>query len=137
MDLLSDRSHAPTSRYDHHADSFAIPPRYAGGKNDGAYLAFREDISSRPGYVSRFTDSPSNLPPVTHTVGPPVITKARPTRPSSHNESYSTGHRAIPRANTDEPPLSLVPMNNLIAHHPFPRDVQDEQVLRVFMPRLE
>ena len=136
MDVLPpDRSHAPTSRHDH-ADSFAIPPRYTGGKNDGAYPTFREDISSRPGYVSRFTDGPNNLPSVIHNAGPPVTAKARPTHPSYH-DSYSIGHKAIPRSNPDEPPLSLVPMNNLIAHHPFPRDVQDEQVLRVFMPRLE
>lgn len=128
-------SHAPAPHYDHHGDSLAFPPRYVGGgTSDKVYPGFREDTPPRPGYVPRLTDSPSNLPPVTHNAGPPVITK---TLPSSYHDPYSAGYRAIPRSNTDEPPLSLVPMNNLIAHHPFPRDVQDEQVLRVFMPRLE
>lgn len=126
-------SHAPTSRYDHHGDTIAIPPRYTAGKNDNAYPPFREDVPSRPGYVQRHTDGLINLPPVTHNPSPPIIAKARP----MHHDPYSPGHRPIPRSNADEPPLSLVPMNNLIAHHPFPRDVQDEQVLRVFMPRLE
>ncbi|KAF9653971.1 hypothetical protein BDM02DRAFT_3107157 [Thelephora ganbajun] len=130
-------SHLPTSRQDHHGDNFAIPPRYAGDVNDNTYPAFSEDTSSRPGYTSRPTDGTSNLLPVTYNAGPQIITKARQTRPSSNHDPYSAGHRAIPRSNTDEPPLSLVPMNNLIAHHPFPRGVQDEQVLRVFMPRLE
>jgi len=137
MDVSSGCSHAPTSRYDHHGESFAIPPRYAGGANDNPYPAFREEISSQPGYVLRHTDSLSNLPPVTYNASPPVIPKPRPTRPASYHDHYSAGHRAIPRSNTDEPPLSLVPMDNLIAHHPFPRDVQDEQVLRVFLPHLE
>lgn len=134
MDVSSHHSRAPALRYDHHGDSFAIPPRYGGGKNDSAYSTFREDIPLRPGYVSRPTD---DLSPVTHNAGLPVTTKARLTCPSSYHDPNSSGHRAIPRSNTDEPPLSLVPMNNLIDHHPFPRDVQDEQVLRVFMPRLE
>jgi len=116
-------SHTLTSRYDSHGDTFATPPRYA----DSAYPTFREDVSPRPGYVSRSADGLGSLPPI----------QSRPTRPSSYPDPYSARHRPIPRSDTNSPPLSLVPMNNLIAHHPFPRDVQDEQVLRVFMPRLE
>lgn len=122
-------SHAPISRYDHNGDSFAIQaPRYPGDTTDIAYPL---------GDVPRLTDGLGSLPPIIHNPSPPLISKTRPTRPTSYHGTFSSGFRAIPRSNTDEPPLSLVPMNNLIAHHPFPRDVQDEQVLRVFMPRLE
>lgn len=88
------------------------------------------------GYLPRFSDGLGDLPPVTHN-SEPQTARARPTRPVSYHDPYSAGHRAIPRSNSNEPPPSLVPMNNLIAHHPFHRDAQDEQVLRVFMPRLE
>ena len=135
--LFPGYSHPPTLRYDHHGDGLAFPPRYPGGANDKGHPALREDVPSRPGYVPRVTNGLSNLPPVAHNAGPPVIAKPRTTRPASYHDAYSAGHRTIPRPNAEEPPLSLVPMNNLIAHHPFPRDVQDEQVLRVFMPRLE
>jgi len=114
--------HTVTSGYDHHGDNFAISPHYT----DNAYPSIREDIPLRPSYVSRSPDGPGNLPSV----------QARQTRPLSYPDSHSPRHRTIPRSNTDDPPLSLVPMDNLIAHHPFPRDVQDEQVLRVFMRRL-
>jgi len=127
MNVSSCRSHT-TSRYDHRGDTFAIPPRYPSGTNDNAFPTFRENTPSLPGYVSR-PDGLGNLPP--------IVAQARPTRPSSYHDPHSARYRVTPRSNTDEPPLSLVPMDNLIAHHPFPRDVQDEQVLRVFMPRLE
>lgn len=121
--------YAPTPRRDHHGDTFAIPPRYtAGGTKDNVYPA---------GYVPRFTDDLGGLPPVSHNSGPRIISKTRPTRPTSYHDPFSAEHRATPRSNNDQPSLSLVPINNLVAHHPFPRDVQDEQVLRVFMPRLE
>lgn len=113
-------SHVSTSCYDHHGDNFATPPHYQGGTTDNAYL--------------RLTDGLVNLPPITHNPSPQIIPKTRSTYPGPYHDTYSAGHRAIPRSNTDEPPISLVPMDNLIAHHPFPRDVQDEQVLRVFMP---
>ena len=129
MDVPSGCSHTPVLRYDHIGDSFPLPPRLVGGATDKGLPAFREDMPSRPSYVPRLSDSLSSLPP--------AITSTRPVRPSSYHDPYSAGHRAVSRSNTGEPPLSLVPMNNLIAHHPFPRDVQDEEVLRVFMPRLE
>lgn len=130
MDLSSGCSHAPTSRYDHHGDNFAIPPRHAmAGVNDSTYPV---------AYMSRPTDVLADLPPVLNDFGPQIVSKTRQTRPSSYHDPYSAaGHRGTSRPDSEEPPLSLVPMNNLIAHHPFPRDVQDEQVLRVFMPRLE
>jgi len=137
MGVSSGRSHAPTSRHDHHGDSFAIPPRYAGVKNDNVYPAFRDDTSPRPGYVLRPADELNNLPLVTHNVKSPAVIKGRPTRPASYHDPHPSRQRVIPRSNTEEPPLSLVPMDNLIAHHPFPRDVQDEEVLRALMPRLE
>ncbi|KAF9793209.1 hypothetical protein BJ322DRAFT_1016786 [Thelephora terrestris] len=119
-------SHAPTSQYDHLGDRFSNPPRYIGTI---------EDIGSHPiGYLPRLADGLGKLPSVTHNPGARIVSR---TRPAPYHDPHSTGHRAIPRANANEPPPSLVPMDNLIAHHPFPRDFQDEQVLRVFVPRLE
>ena len=114
-------SHVPPSRYDHHG----IPPRYAGGMNDNTYSG---------GYASRLIDGLDDLPFVMHNSGPQTTPRARSARPASYHDPHSAGHKAIPRSNTNEPPPSLVPMKSLIDHHPFPRDVQDEQVLRVFMP---
>ena len=130
MSVSSGRSDAPTPRHSHHGDTSAFLPHYGGDTTDNAYPPFREDSLSRPDYVPRPADDSGNLPPVTRNAA-----NARLMRPASYHDPYPVGRRAIPRSNSGEPPLSLVPMDNLIAHHPFPRDVQDEHALQVFMPR--
>lgn len=112
----------PPSRFDHHVQNFSIPPRYPGGMNDQA------------GYVPGLRDGFGNLPSLNYNSGPQVVSRTRHTRPAPHHDSFPPGHGPIPRSSNEEPPISLVPMSNLIAPHPFPRNVQDEQALRAFVP---
>ena len=131
MNVSSGRSDAPTPRHDHNRDTSAFLLRYGDSTTNNTYLPFRGDSLSRPDYVPRPTDDLGNLQPVTRNAA-----NVRPMRPASYHDPYPVGRRAIPGSNSGERPLPLVPMDNpLVAHHPFPRDIQDEHVLRVFIPR--